>query len=175
MTKRISMVVTYDTGSREFFVDSDTTEAHFPEGLCWDDETEYWADEPLLAEDVVQRLAVQLSSPAPPTALRAREPVAISTKFIELALNILDPKCKWDAEETLEVCDAAGEFLREYPIIEWEIEGAFGLVVQFAHDWATGEYSNSAPSNGPASVFTPSSHHDLSVLELVIDEGPTFE
>jgi len=101
--------------------------------------------------------------------------VAISTKFIELALNILDPECKWGAEETLEVCDAAGEFLREYPITEWEIEGAFGLATQFAHDWATGEYSSSAPTNGPAPVFTPSSHHDLNVLELVIDEGPTFE
>jgi len=174
VAKRISLVVTYDTGSREFFVDSDTTEVHFPEGLCWDDETEYWADEPLLVEDVVQRLAVQLSSTAPPTAPGARESVAISTKFIELALNILDPDLKWDAEETLEVCDAAGEFLREYPITEWEIEGAFGLVVQFVHDWATGEYSNSALTHGPAPVFTPSSDHDLNVLDLVIDEGPTF-
>ena len=42
--------------------------------------------------------------------------MAISTKFIELALNILDPDFKWDMEETLEVSDAAGEFLREYPI-----------------------------------------------------------
>ena len=57
MTKRISLVVTYDTGSREFFVDSDTTEVHFPEGLCWDDEAEHWVDEPRLVEDVVQRLA----------------------------------------------------------------------------------------------------------------------
>ena len=94
MAKRISLVVTYDTGSREFFVDTDSTEVHFPEGLCWDHETEYWADEPDLVEDVVRRLIVQLSSTAPPTAPGAREPVAISTKFIELALNILDPDLK---------------------------------------------------------------------------------
>jgi hypothetical protein len=139
MTKRISIVVTYDTESEKFVVDGDTTEVHFPEGLCWDDETEHWADEPLLVEDVVQRLAVQLSSPAPPAAPSAKEPVAISTKFIELALNILDPDFTWDAEETLAAGDAAGRFLREYPITDWEIEGAFGLVVQFVHDWATGD------------------------------------
>jgi hypothetical protein len=175
MTKRISMVVTYDTGSREFFVDSDTTEAHFPEGLCWDDEAEHWADEPRLVEDVVQRLAVQLSSPAPPTVTGTREPVSISTKFIELALNILDPECKWDMEESLEVSDAAREFLSKHSITDWEIEGAFWLVVQFVDDWVTGEYFNSVPTNGPTTVFTPSSDHDLNVLDIVIDESPNFE
>jgi hypothetical protein len=175
MTNPISLVVTYDPTLEKFSVDVDATALLFPEGVRFDDDTQYWSDEPPAIEDVVQRLAVQLSSPAPPTAPGAREPVAISTKFIELALNILDPDFKWDEEQTLEVCDAAGEFLREYPITDWEIEGAFGLVVQFVHDWATGEYSNSAPTNGPASVFTPSSDHDLDVLDLVIDEGPTFE
>lgn len=174
MTKRISMVVTYDTGSREFFVDCDTTEVHFPEGLCWDDEAEYWADEPLLVEDVVQRLAVQLSSPRPFTAA-AREPAPISTKFIELALNILDPDCKCGAEETLEVCDAAGDFLREYPITEWELEGAFALAVQFVHDWASGEYPNSAPNIEPASNLPQSVDHGLDVRDLVMYDGPTFE
>jgi len=161
MTKRISIVVTYETESEKFVVDSDTTEVHFPEGLCWDNETERWTDEPLLVEDVVQRLAVQLSSPAPPAAPSAKGPVAISTKFIELALNILDPDFKWDAEETLEVSDAAGRFLREYPITDWEIEGAFGLVVQFVHDWATGD------SRDPVATTDP-------VVELFITSALTM-
>jgi hypothetical protein len=175
MTIRISLVVTYDTGSREFFVDSDTTEVHFPEGLCWDDEAEHWVDEARLVEDVVQRLAVQLSLPAQLTAPGTREPVAISTRFIELALNILDPDCKWDAEETLEVSDAAREFLREYPITDWEIEGAFAFAVQFVHDWATGEFLDSVHTSAPAPAFIPSSDHDLDVLDVGADVGPNFE
>jgi hypothetical protein len=175
MTKRISLVVTYDTGSREFFVDSDTTEGHFPEGLCWDDEAEHWVDEPRLVEDVVQRLAVQLSSPTPLTAPGRREPVAISTKFIELALNILDPDFKWDMEETLEVSDVAGEFLRKHPITDWEIEGAFALGVQFVHDWAAGEFRDSVHTSAPAPAFVPSSDHDLDVLDVGADVGPNFE
>src|ERR1017187_3576962 len=175
MTKRISLVVTYDTGSREFFVDSDTTEVHFPEGLCWDDEAEHWVDEPLLVEEVVQRLAVQLSSPVPLTAPGTREPVEISTKFIELALNILDPNFTWDAEEPLEVSDAAGRFLTEYPITDWVLEEAFGLVVQFVHDWGTGEYHDSVHTNAPAPAFIPSSDHDLDVLHVGADVGPNFE
>ncbi len=147
----------------------------FPDGLYFDDDTQYWSDEPPAIEDVMDRLTVQLSAPSASTALRGEDSVSISTKFIELALNILDPDLKWDAEETLEVSDAAGRFLRKYPITEWEIEGAFGPAVQFVHDWATGEYSNSVPTNEPASVFTPSSDHDLDVLNFVIDEGPTFE
>ena len=175
MTKRISLVVTYDTGSREFFVDSDTTEVHFPEGLCWDDEAEHWVDEPRLVEDVVQRLAVQLSSPTPLTAPGRREPVAISTKFIELALNILDPDFKWDMEETLEVSDVAGEFLRKHPITDWEIEGAFALAVQFVHDWAAGEFRDSVLNIEQAPIFSPSTNHDLDVLDAGTDLGPFFE
>ena len=153
MAKRISIVLTYDTESGKFIVDGDTTEVCFPEGPCWDDETEHWTDEPLLVDDVVQRLAVQLGQPAPPPAPGAKEPMAISTKFIELALNILDPDFEWDAKETLKVSDTAGRFVGRHPITKWENEGAFGLVVQFVHDWATGEYSNSAPSNGPIGAF----------------------
>jgi hypothetical protein len=175
MAKRIYMVVTYDTGSREIFVDSDTTEAHFPEGRCWDDEREHWADDPLLVRDVEQRLAVQLSSPPPLTAPGAKQPVAISTRFIELTLNILDPDCEWGAEETLEICDAAGEFLMEHPITDWEIEGAFALAMQFAHDWANGESRDSVLDIEQASVFSPSTSHDLDVLDVAVDLGPVFE
>ena len=63
----------------------------------------------------------------------------VETKFIELALNIIDPDCAWDSEETLEFADAARVYLSEYPITSWEIEGAFALVAQFVHDWALGE------------------------------------
>jgi hypothetical protein len=52
----------------------------------------------------------------------------VGTKFIELALNIIDPDGAWDPEETLEFGDAARIYLREYPITNWEIEGAFALV-----------------------------------------------
>jgi hypothetical protein len=148
---------------------------HFPEGLCWDDETEHWADDPSLVEEVVQRLAVQLSSPVPLTAPGTRKPVEISTKFIELALNILDPNFTWDAEETLEVSDAAGRFLTEYPITDWVLEEAFGLVVQFVHDWGTGEYHDSVHTSAPAPAFIPSSDHDLDVLDVGADVGPNFE
>ena len=175
MTNPISLVVTYDPTIEKFSVDVDATALLFPDGVNFDDDTQYWSYEPLAIEDVMDRLTVQLSAPTASTALRGEVSVSISTKFIELALNILDPDLKWDAEETLEVSDAAGRFLRKYPITEWEIEGAFGLAVQFVLDWATGEYSNSVPTNGPASVFTASSDHDLDVLDLVIDEGPTFE
>ncbi len=61
------------------------------------------------------------------------------TKFIELALNIIDPDGAWDPEETLEFGDAARVYLSEYPITNWEIEGAFALVAQFVHDWALDE------------------------------------
>ena len=175
MTNPISLVVTYDPTLEKFSVDVDATALLFPGGVYFDDDTQYWSDEPLAIEDVVDRLTVQLSAPTASTALRGEDSVSISTKFIEIALNILDPDFTWEAEETQEASDAAARYLTKYPITEWEIEGAFGLVVQFVHDWATGEYSYSAPTNGPASVFTPSSDHDLDVLDLVIDAGPTFE
>jgi hypothetical protein len=77
----------------------------------------------------------------------------VETKFIELALNIIDPDCAWDPEETLEFADVARLYLSEYPITNWEIEGAFALVAQFVHDWALGEtrgYGEGA--RGPALV-----------------------
>ncbi len=175
MAKRISLVVTYDADTEATFVDIDSSAARFPEGLCWDDESSRWTDAPDLVDDVTKRLTDLFGSTEQPTTPSVRESVPVTTKFIELALNIIDPDCAWDPEETLEFSDAARVYLSEYPITTWEIEGAFALVAQFVHDWATGEYSNSAPTNGPASVFTPSSDHDLDVLDLVIDEGPTFE
>ena len=39
-------------------------------------------------------------------------------------LNIIDPDGAWDSEETLEIGDFARVYLREYPITNWEIEGA---------------------------------------------------
>lgn len=38
------------------------------------------------------------------------------TKFVELALNIIDPDGAWDPEKTLEFGDAARVYLGEYPI-----------------------------------------------------------
>ena len=175
MTNPISLVVTYNPMLEKFSVDVDATALLFPDGLYFDDDTQYWSDEPLAIEDVMDRLTVQLSAPTASTALRGEDSVSISTKFIELVLNILDPDFTWEEEETWAASDAAARYLTEYPITEWKIQGAFWLAVQFVHDWATGEYSNSAPTNGPASVFTPSSDHDLDVIDLVIDEGPTFE
>jgi hypothetical protein len=67
------------------------------------------------------------------------ESVPAETKFIELALNIIDPDGAWDPEETLEFGDAARVYLGEFPITNWEIEGAFALVAQFVRDWALGE------------------------------------
>jgi hypothetical protein len=139
MTKRISIVVTYDTDSEKFVVDTDTTDVHFPEGLCWDHETEYWADEPDLVEDVVRSLIVQLIAPVPPSPSNVREPISIAMKFTELALNIVDPDCEWDPEETLEFSDAAREFLSEHPIRDWDLGAAFELTDRFIHDWTMDE------------------------------------
>ena len=175
MTNRISLVVTYNPVSEKFSVDADATQLLFPDGVYVDDDTQYWSDEPLAIEDVIDRLTVQLGAYPESAARQGEESVPISTKFIELALNILDPDFTWDPEEALAASDAAAKYLTEYPITEWEIEGTFELVVQFVHNWAIGEYSNSAPTNGPIAALTPSSDHDFDVLDLVIDEGPTFE
>ena len=164
MTKRISIVVTYDTESEKFVVDSDATEVHFPEGLCWDDETEYWVDEPDLVEDVVQRLAVQLSSPAPRTGLGAREPMAISTKFIELALNILDPDFKWDAEEMLDFSDSGRQYLDEHPIVDIEHDGQLINMVQSF----VGEWQDVNPLL-TESAYHPNTDAELEVLGTGID------
>ena len=175
MTNPISLVVSYDPSLEKFSVDVDATVLLFPDGVSFDDDPQYWSEEPLAIEDVMDRLTVQLNAPTVSTSLRGEDSVSISTKFTEFALKILDPEFTWEPEEAQAAGDAAARYLTEYPITDWEIEGAFGLLVQFVHDWATGEYSNSAPTSGPASVFTPSSDHDLDVLDLAIDEGPTFE
>ena len=175
MTNPISLVVTYDPTLEKFSVDVDATALLFPDGVSFDDDPQYWSEEPLAIEDVMDRLTVQLSAPSVSTVFRGEDSVSISTKFTEFALKILDPDFTWEPEETRAAGDEAARYLTEYPITDWEIEGAFGLFVQFVHDWATGKYSNSTPSNGPASAFTPSSDHDLDVLDLVVDEGPTFE
>jgi hypothetical protein len=163
MTKRISIVVTYDTDSEKFVVDTDTTDVHFPEGLCWDHETEYWADEPDLVEDVVRRLIVQLIAPVPLSTSNVREPVSIAMKFTELALNIVDPDCKWDPEETLEFSDAAREFLSEHPISDWEMGAAFELADRFIHDWTMNEtfdpiFAEFAVANCPSDKLATSEH-----------------
>jgi hypothetical protein len=163
MTKRISIVVTYDTDSQKFVVDADTTDVHFPEGLCWDHETEYWADEPDLVEDVVRRLIVRLIAPVPPSPSNVREPVSIAMKFTELALNIVDPDCKWDPEETLEFSDAALVFLGEHPISDWEMGAAFELVDRFIHDWTMNEtfdpiFAEFAAANCPSDKLATPEH-----------------
>jgi hypothetical protein len=63
----------------------------------------------------------------------------------------------------------------EHPITDWEIEGAFALAMQFAHDWANGESRDSVLDIEQASVFSPSTSHDLDVLDVAVDLGPVFE
>ena len=139
MTKRISLVVTYDTETEKSVVDLDALSILFPEGPCWDDELNRWVDDPGLVDNATRRLVAQLRTGERSTSPGSRAPVPVETKFIELALNIIDPDGAWDMEETLEFADAARVYLSEYPITSWEIEGAFALVAQFVHDWALGE------------------------------------
>ena len=54
----------------------------------------------------------------PLRAFSQRVPTPVGTKFIELALNIIDPDGAWDPEQTLEFGDAARVYLQEYPITE---------------------------------------------------------
>lgn len=153
MTKRISLVVTYDTETEKSVVDLDASSVLFPEGPCWDDELNRWVEEPALVDDLARRLdahmrTVELSAPSSRIGT-----VPVETKFIELALNIIDPDGAWDPEETLEFGDAARIYLSGYPITNWEIEGAFALVAQFVHDWALGETQSGD--------ILASSRHDL--------------
>jgi hypothetical protein len=139
VTKRISLVVTYNTETDKSIVDLDASTILFNEGPCWDVEEERWVQEPALVDELAKRLNALLASGG-----RSGKPdlgvvVPAQTKFIELALNIIDPDGAWDPEDTLEFCDAAKVYLDEYPITNWEIEGAFSLVAQFVHDWALGE------------------------------------
>jgi hypothetical protein len=77
---------------------------------------------------VARGIDLRLRTVDPSTPSSQRAPLPVGTKFIELALNIIDPDGAWDPEETLEFGDAARIYLREYPITNWEIEGAFALV-----------------------------------------------
>ena len=139
MNKRISLVVTYDTETDQSTVDLDASSILFNEGPCWDVEEERWVQEPVLVDELTKRLNAQLASRGLPVTPDLGTEVPVQTKFIELALNIIDPDGAWDPEETLEFSDAAKVYLDEYPITHWEIEGAFALVAQFVHDWALGE------------------------------------
>jgi hypothetical protein len=96
-------------------------------------------NEPELVNDVTKRLTDHVGATKPSTTPSVREPVPVTTKFIEFALNIIDPDCAWDVDETLEFSDAARGYLSEYPITQWELDGAFALVAQFVHDWVLGE------------------------------------
>ena len=139
MTKRISLVVTYDTETDQSTVDLDASTYLFNEGPCWDIEEARWVKEPALVDELIRRLNAQLASAERPATPDLDNVEPVETKFIELALNIIDPNGGWDQEETLEFNDAAKVYLSEYPISKWEIEGAFSLVAQFVHDWALGE------------------------------------
>ena len=158
MSKRISLVVTYNTETDTVVVDNDASSILFPEGSCWDDELSRWVEEPALVDDVARGIDLRLRTVDPSTPFSQRVPMPVGTKFIELALNIIDPDGAWDPEETLEFGDAARVYLSEYPITNWEIEGAFALVAQFVHDWALGEAqgadrnvnAKSRPRRGPS-------------------------
>ena len=139
MNKRISLVVTYDTETDQSTVDLDASTILFNEGPCWDVEEERWVQEPVLVDELTKRLNAQLASGGRPGNPDLGVVVPVQTKFIELALNIIDPDGAWGQEETLEFSDGAKAYLDEYPITHWEIEGAFSLVAQFVHDWALGE------------------------------------
>jgi hypothetical protein len=139
VAKRISLVVTYDTETDKSTVDLDASTILFNEELCWDVEEERWVNEPALVDELTRRLNAQLAPAGRPVTPDPDIEVPASTKFIELALNIIDPDGTWDPEATLDFSDAAKVYLSEYPITHWEIEGAFSLVAQFVHDWALGE------------------------------------
>jgi len=139
VAKRISLVVTYDTETDKSVVDLDASAILFNEGPCWDVEEKRWVKEPALVDELTRRLNTQLATGGRPATPDLDTEVPVQTKFIELALNIIDPDGAWDPEETLEFSDAAKVHLSEYPITKWEIEGAFSLVAQFVHDWALGE------------------------------------
>jgi hypothetical protein len=139
VAKRISLVVTYDTETDQSTVDLDASTILFNEEPCWDVEEERWVKEPALVYELTRRLNAQLAPAGRPVTPDLGIEVSVHTKFIELALNIIDPDGTWGQEETLDFSDAAKAYLSEYPITHWEIEGAFALVAQFVHDWALGE------------------------------------
>jgi hypothetical protein len=133
------LVVTYDTEADKSTVDLDALSILFPEGSCWDDELNRWVEEPALVDGVTRWLKSRLGEGELSGPSNQRGAVPLETKFIELALNIIDPDGAWDPEEALEFGDAARAYLDEFPITVWEIDGAFALVAQFVHDWALGK------------------------------------
>jgi hypothetical protein len=138
MSKLVSLVVTYETDTKTIYVDSDASKALFVEGPCWDRQSEHWFEDSGLVNDVSRRLTARLESIEPSNPERGRS-VSVEAQLIELALNIIDPDDSWDVEATLEFSDAAKEFLSDYPLTTWEIEGGFALVAQFVRDWAVAE------------------------------------
>lgn len=180
MSKRISLVVTYDTESETSVVDIEATSILFPEGPCWDDELNRWIEEPALVDDVTRGLKVcllegELSGPS-----NQRDAVPVETKFIELALNVIEPDGAWDPEETIEFGDAARAYLSEFPITEWEIKGAFALVAQFVHDWALDEAHRAdrtanASTALVASLLVPQDLSRTTTTAAKDYEDPSFE
>jgi hypothetical protein len=138
MAKKISLVLTYDSDTETVVIDSDASSILFPDGPCWDHELEQWAEDPELVDVVTQRLLARLRDSEQDPTSHSLRPERSDTKFIELALNIIDPDGAWDAGETLEFGHAARIYLGEYPTSSWEIEGAFNLAAQFVYDCALG-------------------------------------
>jgi hypothetical protein len=140
MTKRLSLIVTFDRDTETLMIDDDALKILFPDGSCWDDDQERWVDAPELVDEVTRRLLDRLGeSERAGSTPSLRRPVTIETRFVELALNIIDPDGTRNPDETLEFGDAARVYLSAHPLTTWEIEGAFDLAAQFVHDWALGQ------------------------------------
>jgi hypothetical protein len=133
MSKKVALVVKYDTESEAFYVDGAATEAVYSDGNVYpaDPEQDLFLDEGL-TEAVAATLAAKLgATPAP-----ASRQVPSMDKFIELALNIVDPGCWWDHTKVDDFSDGARRYFDEHAMTSWEIESAFDLAEQFVHDWA---------------------------------------
>ncbi|MGC1239899.1 MAG: hypothetical protein WA860_14040 [Acidimicrobiales bacterium] len=138
MTKRLSLLVTFDQDAQTLVIDDEALRIMFPDGSCWDDEQDRWVSEPELVDDVTRRLVERLSDSEHSVTRGSPRPVSLEARFVELVLNIIDPDGAWDPEETLEFGDAARIYLGKYPLSTWELEGAFNLAAQFVHDWSLG-------------------------------------
>jgi hypothetical protein len=180
VSKRISLVVTYDTETEKSVVDVGASSILFPEGPCWDDELSRWVEEPALVDTVTRGLEDRLREGELSGPSAQREAVPVETKFIELALNIIDPDGAWDPEETLAFGDAARAYLSEFPITEWEIEGAFALVAQFVHDCAMDKAQGADHSTNASPASVASQIMSQNLLESTAtatkeNEDPGFE
>ena len=134
MSKKVALVVKYDTETEAFYVDGAATEAVYSHGNVYpaDPEQDLFLDEGL-TEAVATTLAAKLGATPTPASRR----VPSMDKFIELALNIVDPGCWWDHTKVDDFSDGARRYFDEHPITNWEIESSFELAEQFVHDWAT--------------------------------------